>query len=322
MRKIRCKSARQSGFTLVEMVFTIVIAGIILALAAAFIVRPMEGYRDLSRRAMLVNNAESALRQMAREIRNALPNSVRITNNPGGTPGFALEMLPVIDGAMYRGTGGGDGAGPDQKLDIDKLDGEFDVHKFFQHITVPSSSAKHRIVIGNKGTPGFSAYEPSTGGESVITPSSNFVINYSISTLSGPGSGGSVGAHHISFKDTAGASVRHDFKPVSPSQQRLYVIETPVTYLCTPNSANPASGTLTRYANYPIQSTQPTTATTLNGLSGVTSALVSSQISACTVHSDFSMVRKYGIVILDLTLSETTGGTVRLLHQVLVENSR
>lgn len=318
------------GFTLVEMVFTIVIAGIILVLAAALIVRPVEGYRDLSRRAMLVNNAESALRQMAREVRNALPNSVRIRNITGG--GYALEMLPVIDGAMYR-TRAGDGTNDVQQLKFgNNDDNEFDIHKFFQNIPVPPSgsyvSTTHRLVIGNKGTTNFDAYVPATVIDpdettGVITPlntsvTNGFVIKY---VAGGGGGGGSAGATHIKFTNSADVNVFHRFTNPS-TRQRLYVIETPVTYLCAPNDINPSLGTLTRYANYPIQSTQPTTAAVLNGLSGVTSALVSSQISACTVRSDFSMVRKYGIVVLDLTLSEATGGTVRLLHQVLVENSQ
>ena len=118
-----------------------------------------------------------------------------------------------------------------------------------------------------------------------------------------------------------GQATAHTFVGGS-TNARLYIIHRPVTYLCTPNSANPSLGTLTRYANYPIQSAQPTTAATLNALSDVTSARASSQVSACTINSNFTTVSRYGIVTLDLTLSDTTGGTVRLLHQVLVENSR
>lgn len=338
-RITRPASLRLSGFTLVEMVFTLVISGIILALAAVFITRPIQGYQDLTRRALLVNNAESALRQMAREIRNALPNSVRIdTTIPSG--GYALELLPVIDGAMYRDTSGAtsDNTGAAQALAFTAgADDQFDIHRLFQRITPPFSSATHRIVINNRGTTNFNAYAPATVIDTthtsgVITPLSNFVINYSTTTNppttvtdETPGIPGSVGATHISFTNLAATPVFHRFStsPGSASpNQRLYIIQTPVTYLCVPNSTTPSLGTLTRYANYPIQSTQPTTAGVLDGLPDRIRAPVSAQVSACTIKSDFSSVRRYGLVTFELTLSDTTGGTVRLLHQVLVENSR
>lgn len=316
-RITRLASPRLSGFTLVEMVFTLVISGIILALAAVFITRPIQGYQDLTRRALLVNNAESALRQMAREIRNALPRSVRIdTTITGG--GFALEMLPVIDGAMYRG-GGGTEPGGATTTDFNRFnrptpDTDFDIHRFFRNIPVPSTSNTHRLVVNNQGTTDNTAYGPpypATGGV-VITPLGT-TITYSATGLRSQLE--NIPAHHINLNPA------HTFRSDSP-QRRLYVIEKPVTYLCVPNSTTPSLGMLTRYSNYPIQSTQPTTAATLDVLPGVIKAPVSAQVSACTINADFSSVRRYGLVTFELTLSDTTGGTVRLLHQVLVENSR
>ena len=110
---------RPLGFTLVEMVIAIVLLGIVAAITATFIVRPVEGYRDLARRTALVDAAESALRRMQRDIRTALPNSVRITNTASG---FALELIPVIDGGRYNDAGGGtdkltDTGGGDDDLD-------------------------------------------------------------------------------------------------------------------------------------------------------------------------------------------------------------
>lgn len=312
-RITRPASPRPSGFTLVEMVITLIISGIMLALAAVFILRPIQGYQDLTRRALLVNNAESALRQMAREIRNALPNSVRI-NTAGG--GYALEMLPVIDGAMYR-TGGGDAATNFNRY-TNPPDTDFDIHRFFQHIPVPATgnyvSSTHRLVVNNRGTADNTAYGPyPTDGNGVVITPLGATITYSatglISLLD------ALPAHHINLNPA------HEFRSNS-AQRRLYVIEKPVTYLCVPNSTTPSLGTLTRYANYPIQSAQPTTATTLDALTGVIKAPVSAQVSTCTINGDFNTVRRYALVTLDLTLSDTTGGTVRLLHQVLVENSR
>ena len=84
---------RNAGFTLGELIIVIVILGIIGSSFAAFIVPALLANRDLERRAALVDSADIALRRMTRDIRIALPNSVRITSNAAG---FAIEMLPTV----------------------------------------------------------------------------------------------------------------------------------------------------------------------------------------------------------------------------------
>lgn len=99
---MRTLPKQQSGFTLVEMIVVIVITGIIGAMVAMFIKAPVQGYVDSSRRAEMVDIADTALRRLARDIRTAVPNSVRLT---GST---AIEFLPTKTGGRYRAnaTGG------------------------------------------------------------------------------------------------------------------------------------------------------------------------------------------------------------------------
>lgn len=90
---------RQYGFTLVEMVVVIVVLGAISAGTAMYIVRSMEAYSDTVRRDQLTSTARIAVEKMTRELRNALPNSIRVDNS-GGT--HCIEFFPVQSGSSYE----------------------------------------------------------------------------------------------------------------------------------------------------------------------------------------------------------------------------
>lgn len=109
-----------AGFTLIELVVTIVIIGILSSLGGMFISRPVEQYIDMERRTELVDQAEMTLRRMQRDIRAALPNSVRIFAG-----GKGIEFLHVVDGGRYRRQLAGDGTG--DVLDFTAADTSFDV---------------------------------------------------------------------------------------------------------------------------------------------------------------------------------------------------
>lgn len=101
---MRSSFNKQSGFTLVEMIIVIVITGIIGGIVAVFLKAPIQQYMDVARRAELTDIADTAVRRMARDIRTAVPNSVRVT---GASPNFAVEFLPTKDGGRYRANTGG-----------------------------------------------------------------------------------------------------------------------------------------------------------------------------------------------------------------------
>ncbi len=72
-----------------------VVSGILAASAGMMFIAPMRSYIDVSRRAQLVDEADTSLRLMQREIRSALPNSLRIS-------GSTIEFVPVLYAGRYR----------------------------------------------------------------------------------------------------------------------------------------------------------------------------------------------------------------------------
>ena len=307
------KTSAVCGFTLVEMVIVILIAGILSGIVAVFIVRPVEGYRDLQRRAALVDAAESALRRFERDVRIALPNSVRRTNFGGG--GFALELLPTLDGGKYE-PGGANAC--NTTADRERLrfagDANFDVIAGFRNIT-PGNYSTYRMVVNNLGTTGNDVYADGSSGANpgVITP---LGINISITR---PASAytpcpGDLVNDHVTFSST------HSFRGGASTNRRVYIVTTPVSYLCLPDAANPSLGTLMRYENYPIVAAQPSSAA-IAPLATAASARIADHVSACSVTTTTVDMRNTSLVTLDLSIAEA-GEQIRLIHQMPLDNTR
>jgi MSHA biogenesis protein MshO len=134
------------GFTLVEMIISIVITGIVVSMVAMFGRGQVDAYIDAGNRAELSDAADTTLRRVARELQGALPNSVRLSGN-------FLEFVPIRDAGRYRAefnsTGGGD------ILDFaSSTDSTFDV--LGPPVTI---LAGDQLVVFNLGQPGSDVYE-------------------------------------------------------------------------------------------------------------------------------------------------------------------
>lgn len=154
---------RQRGFTLIEAIVAMVLLGIAGSLVGMFIRIPIEGYFDTERRVRLTDTADTALRRMARDLRLALPNSIRIT--AVGNVRY-LEFLQTRVGGRYRTDPTAAGGGNPLEFGIADTNG-FDVLG-----TPPVFQAGDHVAIANLGTDsGADAY---TGNNMVpitgITP--------------------------------------------------------------------------------------------------------------------------------------------------------
>jgi len=87
-------SSRQSGFTLIEMVVTIVLIGIIGVGITNFIGRSTQGMVDIAERQQIATIGWIVSEKVSRELRQALPNSIRID-------GSCVEFVPIVAGTDY-----------------------------------------------------------------------------------------------------------------------------------------------------------------------------------------------------------------------------
>ena len=94
---------RARGFSLIELIVVILILGIVSAGTAIYIVRGMQAYTDTVRRDRLTATARAATERVVRELRNALPNSIRITtDSAGGVTTACIEFVPVERASAYQ----------------------------------------------------------------------------------------------------------------------------------------------------------------------------------------------------------------------------
>jgi MSHA biogenesis protein MshO len=284
-------NAPTRGFTLIELVIAISLAGIVVTFAAMFIIVPVKSYQSQARRAELVDSADAVLRLVGRDVRAALPNSIRVTTNGSVV---ALEMLSAVDAVRYRDSGAT--ADPTQELDFSSPDGSFASLSQFDGITRPFTTTTSYLSIYNVGVPGADAYSLSN----VITPAGTTI------TIDNSATAG---------EDLITMSPAFRFAYGSPGH-RVYLVSGPVTYLC-----DQTANTIRRYSGYSIAANQSSrdSAGELNA-AGATSSAVANNITACQFDYTPGTAQRAGLVTLRITINKA-GESIWLVHQVHVENA-
>ncbi len=281
--------AGNEGFTLIELIVTLTISVIVVSFTAVLIAGPVAGFTDQTRRVALVSAADAALDRMSRDVRRALPNSLR-TVNAGSRS--ALELLGTVDGARYRRGAPGTA---DQILDFASADSSFNVIGPFTRIPRPFSSSAHFLSIYNVGVPGANAYELAN----VMTP---------------PGTRIDIAADGATGEDRVGLAPGFRFAHGSPTQ-RVFLVDGPVSYIC-----DAAAGTLTRYAGYSIAADHADRDTGGELLAaGAGASLVADRITDCGFSYAPGTAERAGMVTLQIAVGEA-GESIALLAQVHVDN--
>ena len=274
---------RARGVTLIEMIVVIVITGIIGAIVALFVKRPVEGFVDAVRRAELTDIADTALRRITRDLRTALPNSIRTTTS--GNVKY-IEYLQTRGGGRYRAEKESDGT-TGIPLDLTAAITQFDVIG-----TMPTLASGDSVVIYNLTGDTTLAVANAYEGDNRSAYSSNTSTTITIASK--------------------------QFPFASPGK-RFQILQYPVTYACDPLSAG--TGQLRRYCGYTPQRTpQPTPPTTPPTFPPGNDALLATNVTDCSFsYSTSGTNGRTGVVALTLQV-EQSNEKVRLFQQVHVSN--
>ena len=186
----------------------IVISGIIGGIVAVFLKTPIQQYMDTSRRVDMTDIADTALRRIGRDVRLALPNSVRVTTTgSGASTVYYLDFLATTGGGRYRrGLGGSD-----DYLNFTANDSSFEVLG-----AMPSFSAGDQLVVYNLGIAPADAYVPGNNNRTtwLSTNTATSIISFTPKKF-----------------------------PFESPSARFQVVHEQVRYIC-----DPAAHTLTRYS--------------------------------------------------------------------------
>jgi len=276
-------TTNQQAFTLVEMVIVIAATGVMAAAVALFLRWPFQAYLDAARRAEMTDTADGALRRMGRDLRVALPNSVRIAAAGGAT---CVEMLPTITGGRYRAALDNTGAG--DILDFNVADASFDMLGPLPTLPGQTIAPGQRVAIYNLGA-------TSVGSDAYSGTNTNVIAGTAAGTLPNE-------------NKIISAPAPQRFPLASPGN-RFQVIAGPVSYVC-----DLAAGTLTRVSGYGIAAAQACPP-------GGTAAPLVNSVTGCDIqYTPLGATARNAIVSMTLALTQSNE-TVSLYHEAHVSNA-
>ncbi len=274
------KLTSNRGFTLIEMVTTIIIASILAAGIVTYIGDSTEGFLTSANRSRLATSGRSALDRMTLEIHNALPNSVR-ANAASANGNQCLEFMPSLRATTYVNaplTGSGSTT--------------FDVINFNPSETVASPAGIYAVIYPINNTDLYN-YNDNRGPLALID------------SITDPNAGDGV------MRITLDA--QHRFNRRSPSR-RLFVVDQPVSFCVVEDKLYRYEN----YGVEATQCTPATCLpSTLPDRSLIADEIDNTGLTAFALEA--ATRRRNAIISFQLNMT-SEGDTVRLDHEVLTHN--
>ena len=274
---------RQRGFTLLEALAVIVITGVVGSFMAAFFKMPVRAYLVAASRAEASDLADNTMRRLARDLRLALPNSVRVSGN-------YIEYIDTKVGLRYL------------------AEDDIGIPAPAPYLSWNSAALTFTVV---GGVPG--------GRHAPVVGDSVVVYNLGQDQQPGDAYNCSVVCNRAAITALGSATITMASNPfflqsgagtalMSPGK-RFHVVTSPVSYGCS-------GGRLIRYANYGFEPNQPVPP------AGGQQAILADNVARCSFTYTSLASQRSGIVGITLQFTPQDGsGPMTLLHQVGVDNT-
>jgi MSHA biogenesis protein MshO len=295
------------GFTLIEVIIVIVITGIIAVMCAIFIKTSFDSYFASVRRAEMVEVADTAVQLLVREIRLAVPNSLRIndTSNSGAcTAGTCyIEFVPTKSGGRYRNAGDGSSRG----------------NFMCDGATAGATNTMFDIYIGQALAVGVIPVPTYANGDYIVVDNdASLTSSGTPSNIYGGGSRAVISSATNASPVTISSAFGNGNIICSYLNNRFQVVDKntqAVTYACPKTSA---ASSISRYAAYGFNAVQPNAAP---GGSVSTVAGSATYPATCQVSYNQNVQERNGLLYFQVTISNSSGESVTVFRQIHVDNS-
>jgi len=269
----------QTGFTLVELIVVVVIGAVVATTLALFMRPVLSSYVDTRVRGDLTDQADTAVHRMLQDVRNAVPNSLRLPNTT------CFEMVPASAGGRYR-------MGPDTSNDTGTCPSDSTCAKYVDTTTETSTFDSLSTLVK---TPAV--------GDWVVIDNQNVNDVYAgsnraaITAVSTPAA--SQGKHRITINPLQ-VSTGYDggrFLVVPDNQQAVF-------YICSgagvDASGQQGTGTLYRKKRYGFDAAYPSACPSTTGAD-----VIATRISSCRFRYDpnHGATQQSGFMWLELALT-------------------
>jgi len=287
---------RSRGFSLVELILVIVVLGVLAGVITVFVRPAVQGFIAQRHRSELQSAAQGALQAMQRDIRSAVPNSIRTPSDQ------CFELVPTVGGGRYR-------MAPDTVNDP---------------ATCATAASCSAVLDPASITQRFDVLGPLNGtaalGDFVVVGNQNGNEVYGSSI-----NRSAISATHEAMGNAAFGSQRIAVAPIQfPTGGfggRFQVVpasEQAVFYLCSAaglDSAGNGTGQLLRRRAYGFNAAYPSACPAPGG----GDAVLATRVSACSFEYSQAALTEYGLMSLRVDLARD-GESVSLQLGAMVAN--